>query len=69
MNDLKLRKRNSYCTAMDILHIDKSWFKEKTVYGSENASVEALLRGIKGKTSLHALEDGFHLEKMHFCAQ
>ena len=33
---------------------------------SKNASVEALLRGLKGSISLNALEVGFHLEKDAF---
>lgn len=66
-NDLKLQKRSAYCTAMDVLHIDKSLFKEKMAHSSpENACVEALLRGIKGNTCLNALEVGFHLEKDAF---
>lgn len=64
-NDLKLQKRNAYCTAKDILHIEKSWFREK-INTSENASVEALLRGLKANINLSQLKLGFRLEKDAF---
>ena len=60
-----MKRRKAYCTAADILYVNKSCLTGK-ITTSETPAVEALLKGLKTKIDFDKLETGFDFEKFSF---